>query len=198
VNVNTTITPVPSSTFEVKTLLLNHFTRILKGHTFNARCALLPLTPPNNARVTHLPSDTKRFSKDCVSSFIDFILAPPLTPMKVMFQVLGHNQDSNSLRNLCISDGRAVRYQLILHVCDSFIDLCFCVPDKLARKIFGAPASDLINRHKSEVFFDLAHCKLLSLIRKEQISEGTVVSIMIKDRQFFVLIDCPKLSCTGD
>lgn len=195
VNVNTTITPIPVSTFEIKALLLRHFKRTLLNHPFNPRCALLPLPLSERIRGTIPSIESKRFPKDGCSRLIDCILAPPLTPIKVTFHILGAKQDlkTKCLQDICITNGKLVKYQFVFHVCDSHLDMFLIVPEVVAQKMLGVSASDLIEKDKSDIFSKMAYSKLCRLVNSRQIIEGTVMSIIINRSKFFMLTECPVL-----
>ena len=195
VNVNTTITPIPVNTFEIKALLLRHFKRTLLNHPFNPRCALLPLTLSERVRGTFPSIESKRFAKEGCSRLIDCIAAPPLTPIKATFYILGTKQDlkTKCLQDICITNGKLVKFQLVFHVCDSQLDMFLIVPEVVAQKLLGVSASDLIKKDKNEIFSKLAYSKLCRLINSRQIIEGTIVSVIINRYRFFVLTQCPVL-----
>jgi hypothetical protein len=195
VNVNTTITPIPVSTFEIKALLLKHFLRTELNHPLNPRCALLPLSLSERIRGIHPQMDSKRFAKDGFSRLIDCISTPPLTPIKVLFYILGTKQDlkTKCLQDICVTNGKMVKYQLVLHVCDSHLDMFLNVPEVVAKNMLGISASDLIKKNKDEAVSKAAYRRLCRFTSSRQIFEGTVMSVIINQHKFFVLTECPTL-----
>lgn len=195
-NVNTTMTPIPVSTFEIKALLLRHFKRTLLNHPFNPRCGLLPLVISERVRGAHSSTESKEFAKDGFSRLIDCISAPPLTPIKVTFRILGTKQDlskTKCLQDICITNGKLVKYQLVFHVCDAHLDMFLNVPEVVAEKMLGISASDLIKKDKDDASSNRANSRFCQLINSHQIVEGTVMGVYINRKKFFLLTECAAL-----
>lgn len=203
-NSNTSITPVPDSTYEIKCLLHNHHLRIQGNHPFNTRSALLPLVLPqrvtlgkrlhsNNTIRQHIPGD----SGAC--TLLDCLLSPPALRCKVRFYIQGirSKPSDGSLSELIISNNLTFFYQLFVQARDGDIDLDLLVPDRVAESIFDIAAHEAVEElgvTSDSVRASAIRAGYERLVAKFQTTvavEAPIWSTVCNGRRYFVLADEP-------
>ena len=206
VHSSTSITPVPGTTFEVKTLVRNHHLRVQRNDPFNNRSALLPLELPNGISGRDYKMTSNQIADQQTSSeaesptLLDCILLPPNLRCKVKFCIVGirNELEEGSLSQLVIQSKRKeiinFSYQFYFQVRDDDIDLDLLVPNQVAEKIIGVEASAVVVDGDSTVSSTqqrAGYDRLLGLFKDKGVVEAPIISIELDGRKYFVLADEP-------
>lgn len=195
-NVNTSLTPIPDSSYEVKSLITNHHRRVQQDQPYNVRSALLPLILPAIVRGPLIPElfleKQPNSSGACTRTLLDILLAPAPASFKVGFRVTDTKPRlrGQSLEEICLCNRKFSKFQFVINVRDPSIDLTVIVPNNVAEKIFGMTASQAkkeIGRNKvsSE---QKAACEWMRNLTGQANVEGTINSVLVDNgTKYFVL-----------
>ncbi len=203
VNVNTLVTPILDSCYEVKSLILSHNQRVQRNHPFNFQSACLPLR--------NLSKSISGPPKDCIPvirddrTLLDCFLAPPPQTFNVAgFRIVDMTPklEGTSLREICVSNTNFTKFQFSIVVSDPYMDLALVVPNAVAEKLFGMTALQSKNeRDKKNISLEQrSACKLMKQLlntTKHKVVGGTISSMKLGSQKYFILSDVPMLLLDG-
>lgn len=203
VNVNTFITPVPNSCYEVKSLIIDHHRKVQQNHPFNIKSACLPLKLPESitGKLNALNDSQEIFSpNEDMRTLIDCVIAPSPRSFKVRFRIMNMKPrlKGESLREVCISNKKFTKFQFILNISDPYFDLAVIVPNIMAERMFGMTArqvKDELENKKISLQQKSACLLMKSLAKQEEVVEGTITSMLVGDdgSKYFLLSSVPAL-----
>ena len=204
VNVNTLVTPIPDSCYEVKSLILSHNQRVQRNHPFNFQSACLPLRNLSK-KVSGPPNDYIHVIREASRTLLDCFLAPPPQTFKVAgFRIVDMTPrlEGTSLREICVSNTNFTKFQFSIVVSDPYMDLTLVVPNAVAEKLFGMTALQSKNeRDRKNISLEqTSACKLIKQLlntTKYKVVGGTISSMQLGSQKYFILSDVPMLMRDG-
>ncbi len=194
INANTSMTPIPESSFEVKRIIKDHQERLFQKHPLNPSSACLPLLLAK--RLTNPSSfEPPWFAPIMTSdrgSLLDCVLetSTNIEKIKASFQIIGFSPNliGESLERLVSFQSGKHEFQLTLQVRDPYINLVLLVPDEIAAKMLGLSARQVaVDNAIGEVSKDHRDgCRRLRSLQG-MCMDGTIAVINSHESKFFIL-----------
>jgi len=204
IDCNVQLTPLPNYTYEIKSLLTEHNTRVVQNQSFNRNSGCLPLVLKKDlGRQRRLSWYKKKFPNDETScTLLQCILGKSPCSFQVRFiiekVIPSINEEGDGLRILCVrNNGKSgmgnqyvANFQFALRVRDETIEVDIAVSNSAAEQLLGITTANILAKmdgphhtpQHQEAMRKFSRCIETSVVYK-----GAVQSLVLNGSKYFVL-----------
>jgi len=181
------LTPLPNDTYEVKELLKNHQTRLLRKDPYNPQSGVLPLegeavAEPESTQGTMDVVDETDVGEEGFASIEHCISEAAPSAFDVKFQITGTipsaEEGRQGFRRLC----KGNKFQFAVSVNDETGSIHALVPSEIGEDLFQIDAEDA-----TEISTSDAVAIMKDVTREDKFWKGKIRSFEMDGNRFFIL-----------